>query len=57
MEEDFEGSEILEKLGAQGLVNDFLDAVDSDDFGRIVKILRQADVDEEMIKLVLEELT
>lgn len=57
MKDDFEGSELLEKLAAHNLVDDFLEAVDSDDFSKIVKILRRADVDEEMIKLVLEELT
>lgn len=57
MKEDYEGSEILEKLAEHDLVDDFLEAVDSDDFSKIVKILRRANVDEEMIKLVLEELT
>lgn len=57
MNDEFEGSELLEKLAEHDLVDDFLEAVDSDDFGKIVKILRQADVNEEMIKLLLEELT
>lgn len=54
--EEFEGSQVLEKLAAVGLVDEFLEAVDSDDFGEAVLLMRRAEVDEETIRLVLNEM-
>ncbi len=53
---DFEGSLVLEKLAALNLVDDFLEAVDSDDIHRVMSLLRQAEIDDEMISLVLKEM-
>ncbi len=53
---DFEGSLVLEKLAAMELVEDFLEAVDSDDTHRVISLLRQADVDDETISTVLKEI-
>lgn len=54
--ENFEGSLILEQLAAIGLVEDFYEAVDADDVGRVVSLLRQAQVDEPTISELLKEL-
>ncbi len=53
-ERDFEGSLVLEKLADLGLVEDFLDAVDSDDFHRALDLMRRAQVDDETIRRVLK---
>lgn len=55
-ENDFEGSLVLEKLGAIGLVEDFFEAIDSDDFKSAISLLQDADVDEETIRAVLKKI-
>lgn len=54
---DFEGSLVLEKLASLDLVDDFFEAVDSDNFKEVVSLLRQADVDEETITMVLNKMS
>ena len=54
---DFEGSLVLEKLSAAGYLDDFLDAVDSDDLKRAQLLLRKAGVDQETIEVVLRKMT
>jgi hypothetical protein len=56
MSEEYEGSLILEQLTEHGLVDDFLEAIDSDDINKVVSILRKAGVEDSTIKLVLEEI-
>ena len=51
--EDFEGSLILEELASRGRLEDFYDAIDSDNLGKIVSLLREVDIDEETIEVVL----
>lgn len=51
--EDFEGSLILEELASRGRLEDFYDAIDSDNLGKIVSLLREVDIDEETIQVVL----
>ncbi|HXH74089.1 MAG TPA: hypothetical protein VNJ08_03945 [Bacteriovoracaceae bacterium] len=54
-ENDFEGSIVLEELAALGLVDDFLDAVDSDDLPKAISLLREAEINEETIAMVLKK--
>ena len=55
-EEDFEGSLVLEKLAAIGERDAFFDAIDSDDFGAAVSLMKRAGVDEETIGIVLKKM-
>lgn len=50
---EFEDSTILEKLAQHGLVDEFYEAVDSDDSVKIKRLLRSAEVPEDRITLVL----
>jgi hypothetical protein len=55
-ENDFEGTLVLEKLAEIGMVDDFFDAVDSDDFARARSLMKRANIDEETITLVLKKM-
>lgn len=55
MEEiDFEGTLVLEQLAEVDLVDDFLEAIDSDDIELAVKIMKEARVDSSTIATVVE---
>lgn len=47
---------ILEILGALDLVDDFYEAVDSDDLVRVVSILKDAGIEDSTIREVLAEI-
>ena len=53
---EFEGSLLLEKLAALNLVDEFYAAVDSDDLSEVVSLLRDAEVDEETIAIVIKKI-
>ncbi len=53
-ESDFEGTLVLEKLAEIGKVEDFFDAIDSDDFGKAKSLMKRANVDAETILIVLK---
>jgi len=55
-EEDFEGSLILEKLAALDLVDDFFEAIDSDDLVKVTALLKEAGVEDDSIRSVLEQI-
>ena len=55
-ESDFEGTLVLEKLTRIDKVDEFMDAVDSDDFKRAVALMKSASVDAETIALVLKKM-
>ena len=55
-ESDFEGTLVLEKLAEIGKVDDFFDAVDSDDFGKAAFLMRRAGIDSETIAIVLKKM-
>lgn len=55
-EDDFEGTLVLEKLAEIGKVEEFFDAVDSDDLARAQSLLRRAKVDLETIAVVLKKI-
>ena len=55
-ENDFEGSIVLEQLAQIGSVDAFFDAIDSDDYDRIKKLLKHAKVDAPTIAQTLREI-
>lgn len=54
-EDDFEGTIILESLAAVGLLDDFFDAIDSDDLERAILIMRRARIDTSSISAVIKK--
>ena len=55
-EDDFEGTLVLERLAAIGKLESFFDAVDEDDVGRAVALMRSAGVDAATIATVVEKM-
>ena len=53
---DFEGTLVLEQLAAIGKVDDFFDAVDSDDVERATTLLKMANVEASTIVTVIRKL-
>ncbi len=53
-ETDFEGTLVLEKLAEIGKVDDFFEAIDSDDFGKAKLLMKKANIDSATITLVLQ---
>ena len=55
-EKDFEGTLVLERLAEIGKVDDFFDAIDSDDFDRAKMLMKWAQVDHETIQIVMKKM-
>jgi hypothetical protein len=55
-ETDFEGTLVLEQLAAIGKVEDFFDAVDSDDVERATALMKRANVDAPTIAIVIRKI-
>ncbi len=55
-ETDFEGTLVLEQLAAIGKVEDFFDAVDSDDVERAARLMKRANVDASTIAIVVRKI-
>ncbi len=55
-ENDFEGTLVLEKLAEIGKVDEFFEAIDSDDFGKAKSLMKRAKVDSETIEIVLKKM-
>jgi hypothetical protein len=53
---DFEGTLVLEQLAAIGRVDDFFDAVDSDDVERAASLMKKAKIDARTIAMVLRKM-
>ena len=53
---DFEGTLVLEQLAAIGKVEDFFDAIDSDDVQRATALMKRAEVDAATIAIVLRKM-
>ena len=53
---DFEGSLVLEQLAAIGKVDDFFDAVDSDDVERATSLMKRANVERKVIAAVIRKM-
>ena len=56
-ESDFEGTLVLEKLATVGLVEAFFEAIDADDFGKCISLMKKAHVDSESIQIVLKKMS
>ncbi len=55
-ERDFEGTLVLEQLAAIGRVEDFFDAIDSDDVQRAVLLMKKAKIDASTIAIVIKKM-
>jgi hypothetical protein len=55
-ETDFEGTLVLEQLAAIGQVEDFFDAIDSDDVDRATRLMKRANVDASTIATVVRKM-
>jgi hypothetical protein len=55
-EKDFEGTLVLEQLAAIGRVEDFFDAIDSDDVDRAASLMKKAKVDASTIAMVIRKM-
>jgi len=53
---DFEGTLVLEQLAAIGKVEDFFDAIDSDDVERATALMKRAEIDEATIAIVMRKM-
>jgi hypothetical protein len=55
-ETDFEGTLVLEKLAEIDKVDEFFEAIDSDDFTKAKFLMKQAKIDQETIAIVLSKM-
>lgn len=55
-EQDFEGTLVLEKLAEIGKVDEFFEAIDSDDFSKAKALMKRAQIDFETIEIVLKKM-
>jgi hypothetical protein len=55
-EKDFEGTLVLEKLAEINKVDDFFEAIDSDDFAKAKALMVRAGIDSETISIVLQKM-
>ena len=53
---DFEGTLVLERLAEIGKVDDFFDAIDSDDVDRAVALMKRARIDKATIAAVVRKI-
>ncbi len=53
---DFEGTLVLEQLAAIGKVEEFFDAIDSDDVGRATALMKRAEIDAATIATVVRKM-
>ncbi|MES2768186.1 MAG: hypothetical protein V4596_03490 [Bdellovibrionota bacterium] len=56
-ESDFEGTLVLEKLAEIDKVDDFFEAIDSDDFSKAKALMKKAHIDSETIEIVLKKMS
>ncbi|MFN2546703.1 MAG: hypothetical protein ABR567_04675 [Myxococcales bacterium] len=55
-ERDFEGTLVLEQLATIGRVEDFFDAIDSDDVERATSLMKKAGLDAATIGVVIRKM-
>ncbi|MEE4212541.1 MAG: hypothetical protein V2I43_25125 [Parvularcula sp.] len=55
-EDDLEGTLVLEQLAAIDRVDDFFEAIDSDDVSRAVALMKTADIEQTTIVLVVKKM-
>lgn len=56
-ESDFEGTIVLEMLAEIGKVDEFFEAIDSDNFGIAQALMKDAGVDMKTIAIVMHQMT
>ena len=56
IEDTFEGTLVLEKLAEVGMIDDFYEAIDSDDFQKAISLMRSAQIDSETIAIVIKKM-
>lgn len=56
-EKDFEGTLVLEQLAEIGAVEEFFDAIDSDDVERATSLMKKARIDARTIAIVVRKMT
>ena len=55
-EADFEGTLVLEKIAGINRLEEFFEALDSDDFGKARSLMKRAGVDADTISMVLKKM-
>ena len=55
-EKEFEGTLVLEQLAAIGRVEDFFEAIDSDDVERATSLMKKAKIDVSTIAMVVRKM-
>ena len=55
-EKDFEGTLVLEALAAAGVLDEFFEAIDTDDFDAARKLMKRAKVDAGTSAIVLRKM-
>jgi hypothetical protein len=55
-EKDFDGTLVLEQLAAIGRVEDFFDAIDSDDVELATSLMKKAKIDASTIAMVVRKM-
>ncbi len=55
-ESDFEGTLVLERLAEIGRVEDFFDAIDSDDIARATSLMKKAKINASTIATVVRKM-
>mgnify|MGYP000334767505 CR=1 FL=1 len=56
-ESEFEGTLVLEKLAEIDKLDEFFEAIDSDDFARAKTLMKKASVDAQTINIVLKKMS
>jgi len=56
-EQDFEGTLVLEELAAIGKLDEFIEAIDSDDVERARALMKRAKIDAATIATVIRKMT
>lgn len=56
-EDDFEGTLVLEKIAEINKVDEFFEAIDSDDLEEVKCLMRKAGVDRESQEIVLRKIS
>ncbi len=55
-ESDFEGTLVLEKLAEINKVDEFFEAIDTDDFSKAQSLMRKAGIDPKTLAIVLKKM-
>lgn len=55
-ESEFEGTLVLEKLSEIGKLDEFFEAIDSDDFDRAKTLMKKAKIDAPTMAIVLKKM-